>query len=303
MSIQINPSLPVRVFFALLNSFACVVLLIIRIYHQKKQKREVLKLSVASFSCIFVALVCCLGVANTTSDWIFGDFRWCGLSLRFSLAAYTLHRVLLYMFIILRLEVINKSKLMDPRLIKAAKIVIGIIGISMVVVTTLSIHGTTHSNNICTLIMRNDILITFFAFDALICCGGTWMFMRPLRKTLRQIERGSVRYILEKTRTWSLVSLVATIITLLTIVVTDGAGGVITFDCSITSFSLVMMMAPLRRKLFSKNDLSLSKKSSGKVEVIRRDVQKKPSGLEPSIQTLDKEFEEVLKKRDLVLVH
>lgn len=260
MSIQIHATPAVHTFFAVLNSVACAVLVIIRVYHWKKGETEVLKLSVTGFSCMFVALLCCLSLVDTVSETNFGDTgRWCGLSLKLNLATYSLHRVLLYIFIIFRLEFIDLSNFVSSRIINAGKIVIGIVGISMVVVTTISANGTANRYHKCAFEMRNEIVITFFVTDFLICAGGTWMFIRPLRKILRIIEKKSVRYMLEKTVTWSLVSLICTLITMLTIAVTNGAGGVIGFDCSITSFSLLMMMSPVRRKVRSKSEQEIVK--------------------------------------------
>jgi len=260
MSIQIDPSREVRIFFAILNSVVCMLLLIIRLHHWKG-RTEVLKISLTGSSCILAALVCCLTVLNTGADWIFGNLRFCDLSLRLVLSTYALHRALLYLFIILRLEVINRSQVMNPRIISLGKIVIGIIGISMVVVTALAVHGISDNFRNCTTIMQTEIIVPFFALDGLICAGGTWMFISPLRKILRNMERVSVRRTLKTTMTWSIVSLIGTLISMLTIAVTDGLGGVVACDCSITSFSLVMMMAPVRHKVLSNVD-STSKKAA-----------------------------------------
>jgi len=267
MSIQIDASLEVRTFFAILNAVVCVVLFIIRLYHWKKGKTEVIKLSLTGSSCIFIATLCCFSLVNQVTDTVFGDIRLCDFSLRLTLSTYALHRALLYLFIILRLEVINRSKFINPRIITLGIIVIGIIGISMVVTTMLSVHGTTDNFRKCTLVMRNEIIVPFFVLDGLICASGTWMFIHPVRKTLRNIEQESVRHTLGKTMTWSIVSLISTIISMLTIAITDGAGGVIGCDCSITSFSLVMMMAPVRRKLIANIDSSSRKEAIMEVEM------------------------------------
>jgi len=248
MSIQIDASLEVRTFFAIFNSVVCLVLFVIRLYHWKNGKPVVIKLSLTGSSCILVATLCCFALLNQTTEVTFGDMKFCDFSLRLTLSTYALHRALLYLFIILRLEVVNQIKFMNPRIITLGIVVIAIFGILMVVTTTLSVHGTADNFRKCTLVMKNEIIVPFFVIDGLICAAGTWMFMLPLRNTLRSIEHESISQLLEKTRTWSLVSLICTMMSMLTIAFTDGAGGVIGCDCSITSFSLVMMMAPVRPK-------------------------------------------------------
>jgi len=282
MPIVIHMSREVHIFFAILNLVLCAVLIIVRFYHQKKEKKKVLNLSVTALSCMLLGFLTCLGVLSSES-W-FGGRQHCRLILKLNGAAYSLHRVLLYTFIILRLEVVNQSALINPRIITVGKVVIGVAGTFIVLTSTLAAEGiTTDEQYTCLFRMDDSLLATLFVIDISVCVGGTCAFLRPLRLTLRSIESESVRNILKRTITWSIVCLMSTFTTLLTIAVFDGSGGAIAFDCSVTCFSLVMMMSPVKPQLLSKNKNNSRQKASAEIEEMSSVVGKKPSsGVEPS---------------------
>jgi len=261
MAIYINLSTEIRAFFAIFNTLACAVLVIIRVYHQKKEKTEIPRISVTGLLCIIAAFLCCLALVNVASDTHFGEDRWCDLSLKLNTLTYSLHRVLLYLFIILRLEVFP-SYLISSRITNAGKMVIGVTGIFILVITILATRGVTDNYSRCALVMNNVLMVPFFAIDALVCVVGAGIFVHLLRLSLRNIDRENVSYMLKRTMTWSLVCLTSTLITMLTVVLTDGAGGIVGFDCSITSFSLVMMMSPVKRQIPSKNGNNSTQKAS-----------------------------------------
>jgi len=293
MSIYIGLSIVVRTSIAIFNSVACAILLIMRTYHQKNYHTEKGLICWTGFSCMFAAFLCSFSVINVASDFYFGDDRWCGLSLKLNTGTYTLHRALLYIFIILRLEVVSQFDFVNSKIITWVKMVIGTTGIFMVVLMSVSTKGFQDEHYRCTFKVNNAILIPLFFIDVFVCFGGTYMFIRPLKRTLSHIECESIRHMLEKTKTWSLVSLISTLVTMLIIAVTDGVGEVITFDCSITSFSLVMMMSPVRRLERSTQDLTFGEKANGDVHEITSVFQKNPSESEVE-SDLDREFEEVL---------
>jgi len=266
--------------FAILNLVACAVFVIIRIYHQKKEETEVSKVSAVGFSCIFLAFLCCLAMVNVESEWYLSDLKYCKLSLQLNSVTYSLHRFLLYVFIILRVEVVNHYNFISLRIINMGKAVIGIFGISTLVCSILFTNGVAEQTS-CDFDMDIRILLIFFVIDILICVGGTWMFISPLRFTLRKIERYSLRQILKRTAIWSIVSLIATLIAMITLAVIYGSGGVVGFDCSITSFSLVMMMAPVRNRVRSINHSNSNQKASVEVrEITSVSLQKSSSGHE-----------------------
>jgi len=297
MSIYISLSIAVRTSLAIFNSVACAIFLILRIYHQTGYQTEAALIRWTGFFCMFAGFLCSFSVINVASDSYFGDERWCGLSLKLNTGTYTLHRALLYLFIILRLEVVSKFDFVNPKIITCVKMVIGTTGIFMVVLVAVSTDGFSDENSRCTFIISNAILIPLFFIDVFVCVGGTYMFMRPLKRTLSHIECDSIRHMLEKTKTWSLVCLISTFITMVIIAVTDGFGEMITFDCSITSFSLVMMMSPVRRLERSTQDLTFSKKAKGEVQEITSIFKKNPSGSEMG-SDFDRELEKVLNEQE-----
>jgi len=173
MSIYINMPIEVHTFFAILNLVACAVLVIVRIYHQTQKNIEGAKLSATGLSCIFFGFLFCLSLVNVDTGTYFGDDRLCALSLKLEATTYSLHRVLLYIFIIFRLEIVNRSNFMSSWIIIAGKIVIVIIGMLVVVITTLTTEGIMDQYSRCTFHMSNSIIIVCFLFDSLICVGGT----------------------------------------------------------------------------------------------------------------------------------
>ena len=75
----------------------------------------------------------------------------------------------------------------------------------------------------------------------------------------------------------------STVTTLLTVAIFDGSGGVVAFDCSVTCFSLVMMMSPVKPRLVLKNKNNSRQKASAEVEEMSSVVGEKPSSaVEPS---------------------
>jgi len=303
MLISILVSTEVHSFFAILNFVACAVLIILRVNHWKKQNTQIPQITVTGFLCMAVALLECSAMVNTQIEWYFGDDRWCELSMKLNTATYSLHRVLLYIFIIFRLEIINQSNLVRSRIIHLGKAVIGVTGTLMVITSTIFTNGVADQYFSCNFQMSNVVLATMFVIDMTICVGGTWMFIRPLRRTLKNIESESLRDIVKATMIWSTVSLISTVITMLTIACIDGGAGVVSFDCTITSFCLLMMMSPaVRRRLVRRNKVTRQKVSL-EVEEIKCVVQKTPSSEHnPSNEILDKYFQEVLNERALVQV-
>jgi len=300
MIISIYVSIEVHSLLAILNFVACAVWVIIRVYHWKKQKTEIRKLTATGFSCMLAALLYCAALMNTQIGWYFGDEQYCTLSMKLTTATYASHRVLLYIFIILRLEVVNKAHFMSSKIIDAGKVVISVYGIVIIATSTALTKGVANQYFSCNYQVSFGVLVTVFVIDMLLCIGGTWMFIRPLRRILRTIESESFRNFLKKTLTWSIVSLVSTVIAILTLATIAGAGGVVGFDCSITSFCLLVMMAPAVPEVPSKSYSDSGQKASLENEKIESVVQRNPSSKrEPSNEILDRYYEEVLRERAL----
>jgi len=242
-----------RLFFGVLNWVACAVLVIIRVDSQRKQKIKQPQLSATGLSCMIFALTFCSGVVIHEIKWHLNDKRWCDLSMRVIAASYALHRVLLYTFIILRLETVNQLNFVSPRVIDACKAVIGVTGIFMVFASIVFSKGVRDQDFNCWFECNEGILFTIAFIDISICVFGTWMCIRPLRQSVRDLENLTLRFMIRKIKIWTIVCLIATLLAMLTVGVIDGAAGVMGFDCSITSFSLVRIMAPVSIKGLSKS--------------------------------------------------
>jgi len=239
----------VRSFFSILNFVACGILIIIRVYHQRKYKMKVSKLTVTGLSCLLVSLIYCLTSANTQMDWYFGNIlRWCELSMKLAAGMYALYRFLLYIFVVFRLEVVNQANFVSSRIIDTGKAVIVITGIFMVTSTIVYTKGVTEQDFICVFEFDETVLVILFLIDSSVCVAATWMFIKPISEILKHIESNSFRHMLRKTKMWSLVCFLSTLLAMLTVAVFDGVVWIFAFDCSITSFSLVMMMSPMSEK-------------------------------------------------------
>jgi len=270
-----------RAFCVVLNFVACGVLVIIRVYHQRNQEIEQRKVTLTCLSCLLVALIYCLITANTQMEWYFGDVQWCSLSRKMAATTYALWRILLYLFIIFRLEVINQSNFVSSRIINAGKAAIVVAGIFMVVSTIVFTKGFTDEHFNCLFEIDDRIILVLFMIDASVCIGGTWMFIRPLAQITRQIENIQIQYILRKTKIWSIVCFTSTLVAMLTVAAFDGAVGVFAFDCSITSFSLVIMMAPMseRRKTIIMVQMDIVEKTRASSPSPTSDCDLRPSDI------------------------
>jgi len=277
VKLSIHVPFEVKYFFVVFNLAACAFLVILRVYHQRKQKIEKPKLIFTGLSSMVLALLCCSTSFNIASHWYFGDIRWCDLSIKLTTTTYALHRVTLYIFIILRVEVLNQGNVVSPRLIYAGKAVIGVTGIYMVIASIAFTRGVADEHSSCSFdVIYDGILVLLWVTDTSICVAGTWMFIHPIEQTFGNIGNRTVGKMLRKTKIWSIVSLVSTLVAMLTVGVIDGAAGVIGFDCSITSLSLVMMMVSERRELPSKSSSLLSMEGSVELRVKTSVAQEKP---------------------------
>merc|ERR1719184_243838 len=91
--------------------------------------------------------------------------------------------------------------------------------------------GVTDEYSSCSFDIENSVLVTIYVIDTSICVTGTWMFISPLRNILRSIENRKLSYMLRKTKFWSIVCLVSTLVALFVLGVIDGVAGFVTFDC------------------------------------------------------------------------
>jgi len=288
-----------KLFCTILNVAACAVLFIIRVYQQKKQKIEDPKLSLTGLLSIFFALLMCCSMLNMDSKWYFGDIRWCELSIKILPASYFAHRFLLYIFIILRVEAVNQANFISPRILSAGKAMLGGCGIVMVVILIIFTEGVPDEHSACSFYLENSFIVTSAVLDTTVCVTGTWLFLRPIRDILGKIENRNLRYMLRKTRIWSIVCLVSTLVALFTLGFIDGAAGVVAFDCSITSFGLVMMMSPNSKQSVSKSSSCLEQNGSVELEVSTEPKLFAERKLSPCIKS--SHTEELNKQIDAVL--
>jgi len=243
----VHVALDVQISLAILNFLACTCFVIIRVYHHRKYSPEKPKLSGLGISCMTAGVLHCLMLINNNIEWYFGNVdRYCDLSMKLSALTYALTRALLYTFIIFRLEVVNQANFLKDWIIDTTKVVIGLFGIFIVVCSIAFTSGAEDEYWSCAFFVKEDVIIVLFLIDSFICTVGTYTFIRPFTKSLISLENKALRYMLKKTLCWSAVCLVSTMIGLLTLALVEGAGGVSGFDCTVTSFALLMMMYPVK---------------------------------------------------------
>jgi len=279
---RLSISIPYEVeyWFAAFNWAACVALVLIRIHHQRKQKIEQPKLSLTGLLCMVLALLCCSSLLNLSSHWYFGDIRWCPQSIKLSSTTYAVHRVILYIFIFFRVEIVNQAMLISPRLLYAGKVLVGVNGICMVVVYIVFTTGVTDEQSRCLYdVTHRGVLVPVWVIDTFICVAGTWMFIRPIKKIMRNIENRDLRNMLRKTKICSIVCLVSTLLANLIAGNIDGASGLVGLDCSITSLALVIMM-------FSKSEMS-SKGSGDSSQAGRVELEVKISAANANVARIN----------------
>merc|ERR550534_1158263 len=129
--ISLSMPFEVRVCMAILSFAACAVFLSIRVYHWRLQKLEDTKLGLTGILCMVLALLYCLEIL-ITELWVNTgnsmDAFWCELSMKLITVTYTLHRIIVYIFIILRLELLIQIDFVSSRTIFVGKAVIGVSG-------------------------------------------------------------------------------------------------------------------------------------------------------------------------------
>jgi len=275
--LALSVPLKVRVCFTILNLALCGVSLGV-VYRRRLQKIQLTKICATGLSCIVLAFLYCVEClvtdfkANSTTS---ADGIWCKVSMKLITVTYILHRVLVYTYIILRLEILNQSNFLSFRIISAAKAVVGVTGTFMVLSAIIYTKGVIDQNFHCAFEAEDLILVCMLMIDTSTCVSGTFLFIRPIERVLRDIEDSSLRNTLRTTKRWSIVCLLSTLLVMLIIVVVDGGAAFVVFDCSITAFSLAMMMSPRGRELPSESKDSWS--HGAIVEFDQSSCQKKPS--------------------------
>lgn len=269
-----------RLFIEILNLAVCAVLFNIRIYHWRMQEIKDYKLSATGLSSILFALLYCSQIVTLEIRSYTGHSSWCYMSVKLISVTYVLHRVLIYLFLILRLEIVSQGR--RQRIVWTGKVVIVVSGIFMVAATMVYTEGFKDQDLTCRFKSKKAFLAIILMMDIFICVSGTWMFIHPLRLTVRNIEDWELRCMLRKTQKWSIVCLVSTLLVLFTLVVIEGGVVFVAFDCSITSFALVMMMSPATRDVTPESDVSFSHMTIGELQQITGTDQEKPFGFKTS---------------------
>jgi len=298
---KLRASQEVKVFLATLNLVLCTIFSSIRIY-QQRIRSDLQKLSVTGLCCMLAGLLQCACVLNTESWWYFGNIkRYCDLSLKLAAFIYAVFRTLLYLFIILRIEIVNSYKAIKKRTIRIGKVVVVVFGAFIMSCSLIFAHGVEDHelSEGCTFEIDVSIISVSLLADLMICILGTWMFIRPLRATLSSVEDENLRHMLRWTAIWSTVSLFSTMITFIITVVIDSAAGLVGFDCSITSFSLLMMLYPegniFRRDTSCEIELSSHQSEKAELELTQVDDESsKQSEAQLSDAQMHHEIREVL---------
>jgi len=236
----------IEVMFAIINIACTGCCLVVRIHHQRKYPTKLKRILYLGLISIIFAFLLSLTLLNTVSFWFFGDVdRWCDLGLRISCLMYVLHRYFLYAFIVWRMEVMNRNKLISSWIMLLSKVLVIVLAIISIFCALFFTYGIEDENWPCNFEMDYLLLVFLFIIDMGMCLGASFMFIWPVYSILLKTNDPLLRKTMKKERLCMGITVSATILTLLTVGIVDGSGAVIGFDCSITSVCLVVLMAPV----------------------------------------------------------
>jgi len=279
----ITVRLPIQVDIgcAIFNAVMTGGSLLLRLHHQYKYPSKLKWMSAMGFASILFGCLVCWGLINATTLWVYGNIhRWCDLNVKVNCSLYVLHRSCLYAFVVLRIQVVNRKEMISARTIRAGKWVVSVLCASLFIVAAVCPYGVEDENWVCTFEMNYTVLVVGFIFNLLICLGSSWLFTRPLWQILEKTNDVALQKTVKKEFIYLGTSILFNIITILTIALVNGGGGILGFDCAVSSFCLAMLMAPVKRNGKWKgeweytNRASVSRSCASTVSM----AQKMPSG-------------------------
>jgi len=287
---------PITVLFPIQVDIGCAIFntvmtggsLILRLHNQYKYPSKFKWMSAMGFASILFGCLVCWGLINASTLWVYGNVhRWCDLNVKVNCSLYVLHRSCLYAFVVLRIQVVNRKEMISARTIRAGKWVVSVLCTSLFIVAIVCPYGVEDANWVCTFEMNSAILVAGFIFNLLICLGSSWLFIRPLWQILEKTNDVALQKTVKKEFIYLGTSILFNIVTILTIALVDGGGGILGFDCAVSSFCLAMLMSPVKRNGKWKGEweymhrASVSRSCASSLPV----VQKSPGG-EPMIEML-----------------
>lgn len=142
----------------------------------------------------------------------------------------------------------NRNKLIPVKILILSKGAVIVLGIVAIVCAIIFPKGVEDENWACNFEMEHFLLAILFVIDMLMCLCASLMFIWPVYTILLKTDDLVLRKTMRKERLWMGITILSTIVTLLTVVIVDGSGAVIGFDCSITSLCLVVLMSPVKRR-------------------------------------------------------
>jgi len=160
-----------------------------------------------------------------------------------------MHRFCIYAFIVFRVELVSRKDVISGWKFRAGKCAVLLFCSCLLVFAIVFPYGVEDENWACNLEMDWIIIYICFAFDMILLFGASWLFIRPLWNILKTSDDDTaLRITVRKELVWLGLSVLVKLLTFLTLGLVDGSGGVIGFDCSISSFCLVMVMTPIKQR-------------------------------------------------------
>lgn len=172
---------------------------------------------------------------------------WCTLNLKISSSFYVLHRVFLYGFVVLRIEVIMDNRRRGK--LKVVKWFLILYSLSLTCAVLVFTNGNYEGHHTCNLNSDQTALVMLmfigFIIDIIICVSSTCVFLRQLWPVLKFDEDSVLRYIAKK-ELWCVgTSLLSTTLTLIGLALLEDVSGIlIGIDGAITTISLVILLSP-----------------------------------------------------------
>lgn len=243
---QMDVTLDTNFGSSIVSMAICSICLITRVYWIRRYKTQQTKLMLLGLLSILSAVLYCSALITKLMmrKYRYRKFPVCMMIYVASRSLYAMHRAFLYAFVVWRIELVNSSKIISRSTIRAAKFIIIACSIFLVVGMGVFIESKSKKQP-CLLNVNIKFLIAGWILDIVICLMSSWLFLRPLLRTLKVVDDFALQETVKKEALCISISLLSTVTTAVFNYLVEGIMGIsIGIDCSITSCCIVNLASP-----------------------------------------------------------
>jgi len=230
--------------FCLITCLACMI---IRLYYVNKLGLKLTKLMYAGLCSMLSAVLLCSSIL-TFAIRRFPSYNLdnCETLFRLSGFFYSTHRVFFYAFIIWRIDVVNKNGEISRQTMCFIRYVFFLGGFFIVFGMSL-VTEEEEENKLCKIRVKRIVLLPATVYDIFIFLVSSWLFVRPILKTLKLVETEWMKKTFVKEVVSIIISLSSTILALLAVSIFDGVVNIaVGLDSTITTCCLLAIATPVR---------------------------------------------------------